>query len=120
MFYFVLIHSFVFKLLCCSDNIIFFVGVIKCSSLKIKMHLQPHTHSHSLLKSQLEYHILKNYITKWLIPGFLSFFSISVVLYVDHLSCLSAAENKPIWMHAEEREEMSKVGYLLKLFLNSF
>lgn len=23
--------------------------------------------------------------------------------------CLSAAENKPIWMHAEEREEMSKV-----------
>lgn len=23
--------------------------------------------------------------------------------------CLFAAENKPIWMHAEEREEMSKV-----------
>lgn len=23
--------------------------------------------------------------------------------------CVSAAENKPIWMHAEEREEMSKV-----------
>lgn len=26
--------------------------------------------------------------------------------------CLSAAENKPIWMHAEEREEMSKVRRL--------
>lgn len=30
-------------------------------------------------------------------------------LHEKHLSCLSAAENKPIWMHAEEREEMSKV-----------
>lgn len=30
-------------------------------------------------------------------------------LHEKLLSCLSAAENKPIWMHAEEREEMSKV-----------
>lgn len=29
--------------------------------------------------------------------------------------CLSAAENKPIWMHAEEREEMSKVRLLTHL-----
>lgn len=31
---------------------------------------------------------------------------------IHHLSCLSAADNKPIWMHAEEREESKVSGSL--------
>lgn len=40
---------------------------------------------------------------------------------LSHFSLsLLTAENKPIWMHAEEREEMSKVGSLRRLLLLGF
>lgn len=48
-------------------------------------------------------------------------FSQSVAFCVYSLVVfLSVAENKPIWMHAEEREEMSKVRGFLIIILTSF
>lgn len=43
-----------------------------------------------------------------------------VIVWLYLTVCLSTDENKPIWMHAEEREEQSKVSEICWYFVNFF